>query len=390
MRQLAFINGVTLKTIREDKGVSAVYLAKKAGLSKNLLAQWESGSSNDYPTMRQAEKMAKVLRVPLAGLYLNPENYPKNGHPPFVNLRRFAEVNALDDSALNLAVCQLASLRSKLLELRYDLGEESCGISLPPLDPDPVQAAECLRSVLDVSVDDQMRLSSSRKLFKLLRRKLEVLGVLLVEFTGVEVEECRGVALYYDEFAIAGVNANDRWTARCFSTIHELGHLSRRFSAACNQMDLNADSSEEVYCNALAGNYLIPGYALGRVLGRHTPSSLEEINGIATLFCASREVVVRRLLDLGYIDRAKYEELAKELKRQVEEEKAKRKFEQSTEGSKTSFARNPIQIAVDVHGTAYVDAVRGCLDAGSLNEIDASGLLGVPPSKLEKVFLEAM
>lgn len=387
MTQLAFINGATLKVVREDRGVSREFLSKKTQIALSSILLWENGSTEDYPTMRQAEAISRVLQTPLASLYLGPQNYPKSSIPGTVNMRRMIDAVTWDDSSINLAIVQLCGLRQRLREFRSELGEPELSVALPTLNADPKAAATELRNVLGVEFGVQKTLHSSRKLFKLIRSRLEERGVLLAEFTGVDTVECRGLSLFFDEYAIAGVNANDRWPGQCFSAIHELGHLSMRASAVCNDMELDALRWEEVYCNALAGNFLVPASDLERCLGQSNPESAEVIEELRWLFSVSKEVITRRLLDLGYLDMATYERIINELKQQLEEEKARTKAEAD---GRSTYRPDPARVSVDMRGVAYVSAVQGCLSHGLISELDAAAYLGVSHNKLDRVFREAL
>jgi len=120
-----------------------------------------------------------------------------------------------------------------------------------------------------------------------------------------------------------------------------------------------------VYCNALAGNFLVPADYLRRELGKQNTTSLDDISSLAGVFCVSKEVVLRRLLDLGYVSRYIYEQLSAEIARQLEEDRCRAK-EANTKGR---FALSPAQRSVDRRGTVYVEAVQGCLNNRSYERV---------------------
>lgn len=110
---------------------------------------------------------------------------------------------------------------------------------------------------------------------------------------------------------IIGINDEDRPPAKTFTIIHELVHLFKRESSLCNDMSSSASTlSEEVFCNAVAGELLVPKRALRIVLehGHYfAPYSIDDIKRVADRFSVSREVIVRRLLELRKIDQSEYE-----------------------------------------------------------------------------------
>ena len=89
---------------------------------------------------------------------------------------------------------------------------------------------------------------------------------------------------------------------------------------------------EEVFCNAVAGELLVPQKALSIILQNinlTAPYSKDDIAAIAKHFSVSREVIIRRLLETELISEIEYqtysEELRKELEKNREEQRKARK-----------------------------------------------------------------
>ena len=130
--------------------------------------------------------------------------------------------------------------------------------------------------------------------------------------------------------------------------------------------------SEEVFCNAVAGELLVPKNALKIVLehGHYSaPYSVEDIRRIADHFSVSREVVVRRLLEICRINQNEYDTYSDLFRREIEEEREKRKI-QRRNGVKLSVPRNMSREAIDrtspsvskILYQGYVDNVYSKLD----------------------------
>lgn len=145
---------------------------------------------------------------------------------------------------------------------------------------------------LGLSLDEQFMLSSSRKFYLYLRNKVENKGIFIHCFNGVSVEVARGFAIYDKKHPIIGLNADDRHPAKCFSIIHELVHIIKRESSLCNDNYSSfAALSEEIFCNAVAGELLVPNSALNALLlnGKYsTPYSIADIKLIADTFSVSK------------------------------------------------------------------------------------------------------
>ena len=149
---------------------------------------------------------------------------------------------------------------------------------------------------------------------------------------------------------IIGINDEDRPPAKTFTIIHELVHLFKRESSLCNDMSSSASTlSEEVFCNAVAGELLVPKSALKIVLehGHYfAPYSIDDIKRVANRFSVSREVIVRRLLELRKIDQREYETYTDLFRREIEEGREKRKIQREN-GIKSSIPRNMSREAFD-------------------------------------------
>jgi transcriptional regulator with XRE-family HTH domain len=59
-------NPAQLKTLREQRGLSQVALAERAGTHPISVAKWETGGRT--PSIDLLEKLAKALRVPVTDL----------------------------------------------------------------------------------------------------------------------------------------------------------------------------------------------------------------------------------------------------------------------------------------------------------------------------------
>lgn len=388
--QLAFINGATLRALRERRGVSPEYLCRKADVSCKQLAIWEQSSASDYPTIRQAEKMAKVLLIPLAGLYLEPSNLPDEKAPRLINKRRIRNARELDDSALHLAACKLSQIRSDAIGIAVETSATFRGFSIPELSGDCVCDAAAVRGWMELSLDNQRRTTSARQLYLALRTRLEERGVLVAQFDGVEVEELRGIALYYDELPVIGVNAKDRWPAKCFSVLHELVHLSRRSSACCNLINMDSDDEEEVFCNSVAGEFLFSrSCAAKEISAGLDPCDIESIERTAKSYSVSRDVVARRLHDCGYLDKPAYEELLEIFSREVAEQKEQQRKKKAL-GERGGWSVPHERVVADSLGSLYCGLVNEGLSTGLFSERDACNAFGVDANKLEKVFKEAL
>ena len=99
-----------------------------------------------------------------------------------------------------------------------------------------------------------------------------------------------------DSIPIIGINDDDRYPAKSFSIIHELVNIIKRVSSICNDMfGTNPWDDEEVFCNVVAGEVLVPKVALISVAKNYTDFSIDDVDSIVNKFSVSLEVIARRL-----------------------------------------------------------------------------------------------
>ena len=347
----AQINKTTLLHIINTRKITREYIASKTKIKIEKIDKWLDVSDGTFPTLNQAKEMATCLHVPFAALYMNPQDIPVKEIPKIKNMRTLYNERCMDDSSLNIAIIDLLMARDFLCDIRSELGFYAPEFCAPTIaGASVIEWANEIRNFFDIRLDMQFKCTSLRKFYLYLRGQLEKAWIFIHCFTDVPIEVIRGVAIYDSKLPIIGVNGNDRPPAKSFTIIHELVHLLKRESSLCNEM-LNsfAVQQEEVFCNAVAGEVLVPKYALESVLNNDLceyPYSLDDIAKVASKFSVSREVILRRLLDIGRIEKNEYyayvDEISVELERDKEEQRIARR-----EGRGKKAMQMPSQIAID-------------------------------------------
>ena len=316
----ALINKATLAHICTGKKVSEEYIVSKTGLMPTKVKLWLNPEEPSLPTINQAKQIATCLHVPFAGLYMNPADVKIKAIPSIKNYRTIYGTSVADDSPLNIAIIDLLRERDFLMD-----ASEEMDISLPAfcmsitMPEDHIKWAREIRRLFDIRLESQYRCTSPRKFYLYLREKIEAAGIFVHCYTDVPLETARGLAIYDPAMPIIGLNDEDRQPAKSFSMIHELVHIFKRESSLCN--DLRSVRKEEIFCNAVAGEVLVPREALDSVLKAKEicrPFTKHAIEQLAQKFSVSKEVIIRRLLDAGKISIAEHDIYANEFRRDVE------------------------------------------------------------------------
>lgn len=148
---------------------------------------------------------------------------------------------------------------------------------------------------------------------------LEEAGVLVMHTTGgrVSTDEMRAFSLYFDDIPVIVLNGADYPRGRLFSLVHEYAHLLLHSAGLCDtRTDQRATSENrrlEARCNALAAAILMPAATVLKVdlVANHTtgePWALDDLIEAARPFGVSAESFLRRLVTLGRIPMAQYQE----------------------------------------------------------------------------------
>ncbi len=388
----ALINKKTLIFIIDTKKISKQYIINKTGLSENKLEEWLDLSSPTLPTVNQAKKLAKCLSVPFACLYMDSKDLRIKSVPKIVNRRTISGIMSNDDSAINIAIIDTLQERDFYFDLCSEL-ELQCVLfnSTAPESENVIDWVNYIRDIFDIKLDVQYQLNSGRKFYLYLRNQISSKGIFIKCFTGISVEEIRGFAIFDGSLPIIGLNDNDRPPAKSFSIIHELVHILKRESSMCNDMFKSDNSvNEEIFCNAVAGELLVPRQALMMIISQIDEENryqLDSIKRLSSEFCVSREVIVRRLLDLGLISRSEYLSFYQQFETELEIEKIKRKTEAES-GNNKPFAVNMAYKIFDRNSPSVCQGLLYGYNENVLSKRDIAKHLGMNIKHVDRFLVE--
>lgn len=277
------------------------------------LVEWEAGERQ--PTLKQLQAFANAVHVPVGYLFL-PE--PPDEPLPVPDFRtvggkgmRRASPELLD----TLYACQERQAWYRDFARLNRLPEVKL-ISSATTETSAETAAAALRAYIGFSLDERSACATWEDALRLLVRQAEAAGV-LVMVSGVarenthrplDPEEFRGFALVDRLAPLVFVNGADTKAAQNFTLAHELAHLCL---GAPGLSDLGPRPAfghrrEEVWCNAVAAEFLVPLKVLRAEVVEHEQAT-EAAPRLARRFKVSTLVVLRRLLDAGRLDRGAFD-----------------------------------------------------------------------------------
>ncbi len=308
------LNPDILGWARRRAGQDVDEVARRLGKSSEDVQAWEAGKAS--PTYVQLEKLAyQIYKRPIA-LFFFPEP-PEEVDPEhrFRTLPDFELADLAPDTrfkirdglAKQLALHDLTGGRNPAERIVFREIRAKVGST-------PANVAAKVRGFLDVSIDDQRHWRGVAAALDAWRESIEAHGVYVFKASFTQ-REVSGFCLYGEEFPIIYLNNSVAKTRQIFTLFHELAHLLLQTNGITKRDDsyisrLHGDDREiEVFCNAFAGELLVPQGSLPALTGRGIPSD-ELIGQAAADLKVSREVVLRRLLDLGIVSRRHYKEKA--------------------------------------------------------------------------------
>ena len=230
---------------------------------KSKYKSWESGE--EKPTWTQLRKASKKFCLPSAFFFL--EKGPEDDDfPKMINYRKLDADDIFENNSPSLIkqIRKSQSRREHYLDLLYELEENIPSFEIYEGSLNKKHVSNYIREKLGISLETQktwIRKNKSKdsRHYNFLNKWKEIItrkiGVLIFESEGVALNEMRGLCIFHKEVPIILLNGKDSVNGRIFSLFNELTHLLLGQSAICGD---DEDIDEEIFCNAVAGEFLVP------------------------------------------------------------------------------------------------------------------------------------
>jgi Zn-dependent peptidase ImmA (M78 family)/DNA-binding XRE family transcriptional regulator len=378
---LAEVEPELLSWARDTGGFTLDEAAKKLGISEDRLTKWENGTVK--PTVKQLRTLARVYRRPIAVFFF--ATPPEEPNPPRDFRRLPGTVAGVESPDLRFEIRRATFRRDIALELIEVTGDEPQAFPFMSELPDsPENLAGVIRGALDVSTSQQAEWRDQYEAFNGWRGAVERAGALVLQMTDVDVSEARAFSIGERPLPAVVLNIKDPPRARIFSLLHEVAHIVLQISGLCDLDDIASRGRDELrierFCNATAGAALLPRDAVlaAPTVVEHGASEVwsdDELDDLSRRFAASREAVLRRLLDL---DRTTQEFYSTRRARFLEE------YEEMRRGRTGGFAP-PASMAVASAGPALTSLVLDSYADGTITASDVSEYLGVRLKHLPRI-----
>ncbi len=338
----------------------------------NELSQWKEGIKE--PTFNQVEIISRKTQIPLGYFFLQT---PPQENLPILECRTIDSVGATSPSRNLIETIHYAeSVQEWMRDYLIGLGNDKLNYVASQKNSTAVDSiAANMRYTLSLRMNWFADSSSSDESYKIIRKQLETVGVLVLmsgivgknTHRALDINEFRAFTLIDDFAPLIFVNGNDSDGGKLFSLIHEAAHIWVGVDNFFNDRGSSADSIKpiETLCNAVAAELLVPNRIFNEqwthVAGNdELPTTIRKL---ATFFKCGTTVIARRALDNRYITQPQYQNFASEA---VQQFAAYKKNKAQSGGN--YYATNAIRldsrflIAVDNSvqegKTLYTDAYR--------------------------------
>lgn len=355
----AKINKEMMSWARKNAGYIGMYESQIPSSIKDKYKLWENGEK--YPTWNQLREASKSYKVPTAVFFMKKPPIMED-LPDLINYRKLGETNEYNSPKLIANIRKSESRRSIYLDLLKEMEEEVPIFKKCDLPKDKYVFSEFIRKSLNVDSFNQRNwfekgTSKDYKHYNFLNKWKDLLNekfnILIFETESVTIEEMRGLCIFHDTIPIILLNGKDSVNGRIFSLFHELTHLLLGKSAIC---DYDESTKEEIFCNAVAGEFLVPSNDLIKNVGDIENLSADNLKKLTHLYGVSEYVILRRLLDIDKITKIEYDEKVESLNN----------FVPKSKGNGGNYLNNMVKY----NGKHYYSLILEAYDSGIINTFE--------------------
>jgi Zn-dependent peptidase ImmA (M78 family) len=266
---------------------------------------WIDG--DDFPTYNQLTELSKIFHVPFGYFFI--DKLPERKYP-IPHYRTISQCHFTPSLDLLECVDFAQKIQFWAKEILLEWGNEkipfcgSCNTSMPVKD-----VVSRLNELFDIKTDFH-EIPSWAEAFRLLLERAESKGIFVL-VNGVvgndthrklDVNEFRGFVLYDEIAPFIFINNNDAISAKIFTLIHEVAHILIGQSASFDLRNFIAANNEvEKFCDKCTAEFLVPEKELKNIYLKE-----KNLDNLAGYFKVSKITILRRLLDMGEIDKGDF------------------------------------------------------------------------------------
>jgi Zn-dependent peptidase ImmA (M78 family)/transcriptional regulator with XRE-family HTH domain len=386
MANKAYITAKVFKWARESAKMTEEIAASKVAVPIEKFKEWENG--NDYPTIRQAQKLAKAYRRPFALFFL--PDVPNDFQP----LQDFRKAGSKELSTSSIFI--IREIQQKQAWIR-DVNEESnenkvSFIGKYSIKDNPKIVAQDILNELNIN---PLNYSSNNPILEWID-KAESNGVFISRSSFIhprlklDSNEIQGFAIADSYAPFVFINSDDWNAPQLFTLVHELAHLWISETGISNDIEpsiknINEYNPIELFCNEVAANALIPIEFIENLDDKAFDHAKEVFKNAKSIGVSSFALLVRAL-NLNIISFSVYNNLKHQadieynefLKR--EENKKLKQKQKEKQGGPDYFL-----LLLNRNSRLFTQTVLDAFHGGAIEPSLASNLLNVQVNKFPKL-----
>ena len=387
MAERAYITPKVLKWARESARITEEVAAGKVNVGLEKLQAWEQGT--EFPTIRQAQKLAKTYKRPFA-LFFLPE-IPKDFHP----LQDFRKSDSKPLTTGSIFIIREIQQKQAWIS---SVNEQNNEPAIPfvgrfSINDNPILVANNILSTLGIDPSNYGAKSPIREWID----KAESNGIFISRTSFIhsrlrlDSEELQGFAIADRHAPFVFINSDDWDAPQLFTLVHELAHIWIAATGISNEIDpnnlqeFNKVHPVERFCNVVAANALIPEEFI-RSVDSAVFKKASDVFAVSRKFGVSSFAFLVRAFSLKIISLDRYNSLKREadaefkLFVQREEERRQKQKEKDKPGGPNYYL-----LQLNKNSRLFTQTVLDAFRGGIIEPTQASVLLNVQINNFQKL-----
>ena len=386
MAEKAYITAKVFKWARESAKMTEEIAASKVAVSIDKFKDWEKGE--DYPTIRQAQSLAKAYRRPFALFFL--PDVPTDFQP----LQDFRKTGSKELSTSSIFIIrEIQQKQAWIREVNEDNNENRVPfIGRFTIKDNPVLVAKDILATLNIN---PLNYKSNNPIIEWID-KAESNGIFISRTSFIhsrlklDSNEIQGFAIADDFAPFIFINSDDWNAPQLFTLVHELSHLWIAETGISNDVEPSIKNVGdynpiELFCNEVAANALMPKEFIDSLDSKAFDNAKEVFKNAKIIGVSSFALLVRAL-NLNIISLSAYKQLKQladieynEFLKREEAKKIKQKEKEKRGGP------NYFLLQLNRNSRLFTQTVLDAFRGGVIEPSMASNLLNVQVNKFPKL-----
>jgi Zn-dependent peptidase ImmA (M78 family)/DNA-binding XRE family transcriptional regulator len=386
MADKAYITAKVFKWARESAKMTEEVAASKIAVSVEKFKEWENGEN--YPTIRQAQTLAKAYRRPFALFFL--PDVPTDFQP----LQDFRKKGSKELSTSSIFIIREIQQKQAWIS---EVNEENNENIVPfigkfTIKDNPVFVANDILTTLNIN---PLHYKYNNPIIEWID-KAESNGIFISRTSFIhsrlklDSNEIQGFAIADNYAPFVFINSEDWHAPQLFTIVHELAHLWIAETGISNDVEPSLKNTGgynpiELFCNEVTANALMPKEYIDS-LDNKAFDNAKEVFKNAKIIGVSSFALLVRALNLNIISLSAYKHLKQiadieynEFLNREEAKKIKQKEKENPGGP------NYFLLQLNRNSRLFTQTVLDAFRGGVIEPSIASSLLNVQVNKFPKL-----